>query len=604
MAGLTKLTRVASQLVKMRTPTDSTLDANISFVTVQQYGGKADFDPTTQNTTTATNLFPFLKEAVANGLLTGRKDVRIPAGHYYVKLTGAANDCNLGGTGYYGTDGVTITGAGKQQTVLWVDAENEEDVLFSIRGGSGSVSSKAIKGLTIRCINSNRAKGNFIVVENACFSTISNFDFISGYTQLKFLNGVSAGGFTEFNTVTDGRFNAGKRDVVFEVNGGDNSFHGIKFYCVQFQVQTAGGIGIKVNGITAPAYLYNMEIYGSFFGGSNCYAFSLKNCNTDNVSGNLTHEGALICRTEDAQSVFEFKGNFAGIGSVTYDVFQEPTARLSAFVFNNTMSNTANFSNASLNTLSPRPYNPQMADATDNGITTMMYVHQTASGQRGLGLNCSSDSFGFLFTTTLGGNLQTAVPKYRLSPDGNAMVAYSGTFYLNPNNSTYGVQLSADTGVFAPRTTNLLKLGTGSFRWSELHTQQIDVVSAGIVPVSNNSISLGATGQVFKDAFLQNAPTVVSDADSKSFIQSVPTDVIEAIKLIEFKMWKLKDSVSTKGEEARWHFGIIAQDVVAAFSSKGLDAYDYGLVCKDEVTGKLMVRMEEILSLKQAASLS
>ncbi len=41
--------------------------------------------------------------------------------------------------------------------------------------------------------------------------------------------------------------------------------------------------------------------------------------------------------------------------------------------------------------------------------------------------------------------------------------------------------------------------------------------------------------------------------------------------------------VDKKGfESARLHFGVVAQDVLEAFRSEGLDASKYGLICKDE----------------------
>ncbi|MCV5420929.1 tail fiber domain-containing protein, partial [Escherichia coli] len=37
-----------------------------------------------------------------------------------------------------------------------------------------------------------------------------------------------------------------------------------------------------------------------------------------------------------------------------------------------------------------------------------------------------------------------------------------------------------------------------------------------------------------------------------------------------------------KGENARIHFGVIAQEVIKAFNANGLDAFKYGIVCYDE----------------------
>lgn len=44
------------------------------------------------------------------------------------------------------------------------------------------------------------------------------------------------------------------------------------------------------------------------------------------------------------------------------------------------------------------------------------------------------------------------------------------------------------------------------------------------------------------------------------------------------KKYKYKDAVLQKGNEAKWHFGLIAQDLVSAFTDEGLDPESYGVV--------------------------
>lgn len=48
------------------------------------------------------------------------------------------------------------------------------------------------------------------------------------------------------------------------------------------------------------------------------------------------------------------------------------------------------------------------------------------------------------------------------------------------------------------------------------------------------------------------------------------------------KKFRFKDAVAAKGDAARIHVGVIAQEVVAAFTAEGLDATRYGLLCYDE----------------------
>jgi len=47
------------------------------------------------------------------------------------------------------------------------------------------------------------------------------------------------------------------------------------------------------------------------------------------------------------------------------------------------------------------------------------------------------------------------------------------------------------------------------------------------------------------------------------------------------KKFRFKDAVAKKGDAARIHVGVIAQEVRDAFTAEGLDATRYGLFCSD-----------------------
>ena len=47
------------------------------------------------------------------------------------------------------------------------------------------------------------------------------------------------------------------------------------------------------------------------------------------------------------------------------------------------------------------------------------------------------------------------------------------------------------------------------------------------------------------------------------------------------KKYKYNDAVALKGDDARIHVGVIAQEVIAAFAAEGLDATRYALLCHD-----------------------
>jgi hypothetical protein len=59
------------------------------------------------------------------------------------------------------------------------------------------------------------------------------------------------------------------------------------------------------------------------------------------------------------------------------------------------------------------------------------------------------------------------------------------------------------------------------------------------------------------------------------------------------KRFRFKDAVTVKGNEARIHVGVIAQEVKSAFESEGLVAENYGIFCHDTWDEQLEVLDKE-----------
>ena len=92
----------------------------------------------------------------------------------------------------------------------------------------------------------------------------------------------------------------------------------------------------------------------------------------------------------------------------------------------------------------------------------------------------------------------------------------------------------------------------------------------------------------FVDAFIINGVTTGSDQRDKQDIEELSNAeqrVAVACKGL-LRKWRWIDSVEAKGDDARIHFGIIAQDLQAAFEAEGLDAGRYGMFMYDEWTDK------------------
>ncbi len=95
----------------------------------------------------------------------------------------------------------------------------------------------------------------------------------------------------------------------------------------------------------------------------------------------------------------------------------------------------------------------------------------------------------------------------------------------------------------------------------------------------DNAIDLGSSGARFDDIYATNGTIQTSDRNEKQDIEALTdaeTRVATACKGL-LRRFRWQDAVTEKGDEARYHFGVIAQDLQDAFTAEGLDAGDYGM---------------------------
>lgn len=92
---------------------------------------------------------------------------------------------------------------------------------------------------------------------------------------------------------------------------------------------------------------------------------------------------------------------------------------------------------------------------------------------------------------------------------------------------------------------------------------------------------IGSSTYQWKDLYLKNSPIVSSDRRLKQDIADIPEAVFRAWEKVNFCQYRFKEAVEKKGSEARLHVGMIAQEILEAFNSQGLNATDYGIVCHD-----------------------
>ena len=128
-----------------------------------------------------------------------------------------------------------------------------------------------------------------------------------------------------------------------------------------------------------------------------------------------------------------------------------------------------------------------------------------------------------------------------------------------------------------------LYINSGNVGLSYQNTLDRILPCTGTGASRDNVIDLGEGGARFDDIFATNGSIQTSDQNEKQNIASLTTAEMTAAKAISklFKTFKWQDKVAAKGDAARTHTGVIAQEVQAAMTDAGLDASNYAFWCSN-----------------------
>ena len=99
----------------------------------------------------------------------------------------------------------------------------------------------------------------------------------------------------------------------------------------------------------------------------------------------------------------------------------------------------------------------------------------------------------------------------------------------------------------------------------------------------DDSINLGLAASRWDTIFAKAGSINTSDRNEKQDIEEL-SDAEQRVAVAAkglLRKFRWKSAVAEKGDDARTHFGIIAQDLQDAFTAEGLDAARYGMWCSD-----------------------
>ena len=110
----------------------------------------------------------------------------------------------------------------------------------------------------------------------------------------------------------------------------------------------------------------------------------------------------------------------------------------------------------------------------------------------------------------------------------------------------------------------------------------LSVGTVAVNPGTDGTIANGWSNKRWSQVYASTGTIETSDERLKEDIRPIDESVFKAWGKVEFRQFLFKDAVAEKGSAARIHIGLIAQQVIAAFASEGLDAMRYGIVCYDK----------------------
>jgi len=206
-------------------------------------------------------------------------------------------------------------------------------------------------------------------------------------------------------------------------------------------------------------------------------------------------------------------------------------------------------------------------DFTGNGVaivnrtsagSTAPHLQGFGPGQNALGKSSASTDWTYRLYADGMQFKRSGESFQRLEFDGNGSNIWIGDGTGTPTRGFTIVGSSAlvltapSSGVVRTSTDNSTSIGNASFRWS--------VVYAGTGTINTSD---------------EREKQDIADLDAAE--KRVATALKRMVKKFRFK-----DAVQAKGNNARIHVGVIAQEVIAAFEAEGLDANRYAIVCYDE----------------------
>jgi len=387
----------------------------------------------------------------------------------------------------------------------------------------------------------------------------------------------------------DGTSDDEKGDLIFKTNDGSDGASPTE----AMRIDSSQNVGIGTSSPDTPLHIEDgdVTIGNSTTTGDNKLIFKNTSATLAEIraADTATGSGALLFTNNGSERMRITSDGKVGIGDTAPDnVLNVKESGLSGRGASNgnTSMTLEHATDTGIQFFSATQTQLRFGDAASTGAGSIIYAHGddslrlSANGSERMRI--TSDGAMFFCTdfnsTTAGVRLEVDGDSYFTADGNNGRVIYANRLGSNGNllefakaGSTKG-SLMVDTVHFG-----MGSVATGLYFYDGISA----VIPAGtgnnFVNGKDNGLDLGGSSFRWDDVFATNGTIQTSDENEKQNIASLTSAEITAATAISklFKTFKWKDKVAAKGDNARTHTGVVAQQVETAMSDAGLDAGNY-----------------------------
>ena len=268
--------------------------------------------------------------------------------------------------------------------------------------------------------------------------------------------------------------------------------------------------------------------------------------------------GNLVSRTSDTTVDAMFASNYYVNASGT-DSYITTGAAARMFLNDSTISFDQAASGAAGTAIS-------WSEAMRIDSSGNLLVGMTSASAAADGMYFDNSGFMAVSRSRPTANASTVAQFNRKTTDGDIVQFYKDGATVGSIGSNSGARLAVNSeGNFG-----LLQVsGSTLYFWSGISFSSY----------SDNARDLGEAGFRWDDIYATNGTIQTSDRNEKQDIEAL-SDAEQRVAVAckgLLRKFRWKDAVAEKGDDARIHFGIIAQDLQDAFTAEGLDAGRYAM---------------------------